>query len=194
MRNEAENRWRRLFLALLLGVLLSVTCRGRTCPAQDKAPDYDLIIRNGRVVDGTGNPWFYADVGVKGDRIVRVGRNLPGTAKHEIDAKGRVVSPGFIDIHSHSDFLLLEDGDAQSKIRQGVTTEILGEGNSAGPYRNKLPRHRVDVNGESVRLATLGDYFDAVERAGISTNVASYVGSQQRVGKRDGHILQSPHA
>ena len=174
MRHIAETQSRSLLQGLILGVLLSMM--SRTCPAQQEAAVYDLIIRNGRVVDGTGNPWFYADVAVKGDRIVAMKRNLPGTAKKEIDAKGQVVSPGFIDIHSHSDFLLLEDGDAQSKIRQGVTTEILGEGNSAGPYRNKLPRHRVDVNGESVRLTTLGDYFDAVERAGISTNVASYVG------------------
>ncbi len=144
------------FIAFLL--FMAVSAFGNA------ADSYDLIIRGGRVVDGTGNPWFYADVAVNGDRIVAVKRNLPGTAKKEIDAKGLIVSPGFIDIHSHSDFVLLEDGDAQSKIRQGVTTEILGEGNSAGPYQNKLPRHRVDVNGESVRLTTLGDYFDAAQR------------------------------
>src|SRR5687767_7038562 len=91
---------------------------------------HDLVIRNGRIVDGTGNPWFYGDVAVKGDRITQIGR-IDGSAKREIDARGLVVAPGFIDMHSHSDFLLFEDGHAQSKIRQGVTTEILGEGGSA---------------------------------------------------------------
>ncbi|HTD87052.1 MAG TPA: amidohydrolase family protein, partial [Candidatus Binatia bacterium] len=95
---------------------------------------YDLVIRNGKVMDGTGNPWFYADVAIVGDRIAQIGR-VQDSAKREIDAKGLVVAPGFIDIHSHSDFLLLEDGNAESKIRQGVTTEVLGEGSSPGPTK-----------------------------------------------------------
>jgi N-acyl-D-aspartate/D-glutamate deacylase len=138
--------------------------------------DYDCVLRNGRIVDGTGNPWYYADVAIKGDRIARVARDLPGTAKKEIDASGLVVSPGFIDMHSHSDFLLFEDGDAQSKIRQGVTTDILGEGNSAGPFGEKLSDKKIDIQGQTVSIKTLSDYFDAVARAGISINVASYVG------------------
>src|SRR5438874_65625 len=81
-----------------------------------------LLITGGRVVDGTGNPWFAGDVAIKGDRIAAVGR-VKGTAKRTIDAKGKVVAPGFIDVHSHSDYHLLEDGTAQSKIYQGVTTE-----------------------------------------------------------------------
>ena len=139
------------------------------------AADYDLVIRNGRIVDGTGNPWFRGDVAIRGDRVVSVGR-VTGTAEREIDASGLTVAPGFIDIHSHSDFLLLEDGQAQSKIRQGVTTEILGEGNSAGPYRGKLsPRPRT-VRGKEREWATLGGYFDVVDEAGVAVNVASYVG------------------
>src|SRR5687767_13642447 len=102
-----------------------------TAPGQD--PAYDLVIRNGKVVDGTGNPWFVGDVAIRGDRIVAVGR-VAGAAKREIDGKGLVVAPGFIDMHSHSDLLLLEDGNAPSKVRQGVTAEVLGEGSSAGPY------------------------------------------------------------
>lgn len=142
--------------------------------AQDTA--YDLVIRNGRVVDGTGNPWFYGDVAVRGDRIVAVGRVPAGTAKREIDAKGLVVAPGFIDIHSHSDTLLLEDGSAQSKIRQGVTTEVLGEGDSAGPYVGKLRPQEETVKGKKEQWTTLGGYFDLIDRAGVSVNVASYVG------------------
>src|SRR5262245_25831946 len=101
------------------------------------APAYDLIIRGGKIVDGSGNPWFYGDVAVKGDRVVAVGR-VGGEAARVIDAAGLVVAPGFIDIHSHSDWTLLEDGNAESKIRQGVTTEILGESGSAGPFKGKL--------------------------------------------------------
>ncbi|NQV27522.1 MAG: D-aminoacylase [Rhodopirellula sp.] len=124
---------------------------------------FDVIIRHGQVVDGTGNPWFHADVAIRADRIVAMGHLGNATAKTVIDAKGKVVAPGFIDIHSHSDLLLLEDGNAPSKIRQGVTTEVLGEGNSAGP-------------SQTGRFKRLGDYFDEIDRAGVAVNVASYVG------------------
>ncbi len=138
--------------------------------------DYDVLIRNGRVVDGTGNPWFHADVAVKKDRIVAVAKGLGGTARREIDAKGLIVAPGFIDMHSHSDFLLLEDGKAESKIRQGVTTEVLGEGGSAGPYQGKLSPRSAVVRGQAATWTTLGGYLETVEKAGIAPNIASYVG------------------
>jgi len=154
-----------LFLALLTVPL-----------AAHAAEPYDLLIRHGRVVDGTGNPWFYADLAIRGDRIAALGKLDGATATRTIDATGLVVAPGFIDMHSHSDFLLLQDGDAQSKIRQGVTTEVLGEGDSAGPYQGKLPPRKIQIGDETVELSSLGDYFRAVERAGISTNVCSYVG------------------
>jgi N-acyl-D-aspartate/D-glutamate deacylase len=147
-----------------------------TAAAPAAEPTYDLVVRNGKVVDGTGNPWFLGDVAVRGDRIVAVGRVPPGKAAREIDAKGLVVAPGFIDMHSHSDYVLLEDGDAQSKVRQGVTTEVLGEGRSAGPYKGKLSAHRATVKGKEVSWTTLGGYFDTLEKAGTSVNVASYVG------------------
>ena len=139
-------------------------------------PPYDLVIRNGRIMDGTGNPWFHGDVAVRGDRIAAVGRAGDVEARRTVDARGLVVSPGFIDIHSHSDFLLLEDGHAQSKIRQGVTTEILGEGSSAGPYTGGLPSPPTDVRGASRHWSTLGEYFDLIGEVGVSVNVASYVG------------------
>ncbi|HET6574006.1 MAG TPA: D-aminoacylase [Fimbriiglobus sp.] len=142
-------------------------------PAVAADPAYDLLIRNGRVVDGTGNPWFRGDVAVRGDRIVAVGRVPPGTAKREIDAHGLVVAPGFIDMHSHSDYLLLEDGAAPSKVRQGVTTEVIGEGQSAGPWTGKARRALGDGKVSWERLA---GYFDRLERSGTAVNVASYVG------------------
>jgi N-acyl-D-aspartate/D-glutamate deacylase len=157
-----------------------------------------LVIRQGRIVDGTGNPWYHGDLAVRGDKIVALGRVLPGEpgalngepgalatgegpgrrrkAKREINARGLIVAPGFIDMHSHSDFTLVEDGNAQSKIRQGVTTEALGEGSSAGPYQGKLSPKRVMAGGKPVQWTTLGGYFDVLERSGIATNVASFVG------------------
>jgi N-acyl-D-aspartate/D-glutamate deacylase len=154
-----------------LAAIVSFAAKGVAQP-----PDFDLLIRNGRIVDGAGNPWFHGDVALRGDRIVAIGALSNAKARREIDAAGLVVSPGFIDMHSHSDFLLLEDGDGQSKIRQGVTTEVLGEGDSAGPYQGKLPPRAVTVAGESVRWTRLGEYFDLLERSGVSLNVASYVG------------------
>ena len=161
-------------LASLLLAILSVTSFASSSHAEE--PAYDLLIRNGTIVDGSGNPWFRGDVAVRGDRIVAVGRVPKGTAKREIDAKGLIVAPGFIDMHSHSDYLLLEDGHAQSKIRQGVTTEVLGEGRSAGPFKGKMTPPKYDVRGKPQTWTTLGEYFTTLEKAGVSVNVASYVG------------------
>src|SRR3989454_10524881 len=118
------------FLAVISSVL--------TFPLFAAEAKYDLIIRGGRIVDGTDNPWFHGDVAVNGDRIVSIGRLSQGAGKREIDAKGLIVAPGFIDMHSHSDWVLLEDGNGQSKIRQGVTTEVIGESSSAGPFKGRL--------------------------------------------------------
>ena len=158
-----------------LGLVLAVSCLG-SWPALADEPAYDLVIRGGRIVDGSGNPWFAGDVAIRGEKIVAVGRVPEATAKREIDAQGLIVAPGFIDMHSHSDWLLLEDGHAQSKIRQGVTTEILGEGGSAGPFQGMLGGRTVTVRGQEMTIRRLRDYFDAVEKNGIAVNVASYVG------------------
>lgn len=139
-------------------------------------PPFDLVVRNGKIVDGTGNPWYFGDLAIKGDRIAVVGRVPARSGKREIDAKGLIVAPGFIDMHSHSDSLLLEDGHAQSKVRQGVTTDVLGEGRSQGPYQNKLPAHRQVVRDQEQRWTRLGEYLDLIDRSGVSINVASYVG------------------
>ncbi|MEQ8786206.1 MAG: D-aminoacylase [Pirellulaceae bacterium] len=160
----------------ILAVAALLLSLSPTMSQADDRAQYDLVIRGGKVVDGSGNPWFHGDVAVRGDRIVAVRRVLPGKGEQEIDAAGLVVAPGFIDMHSHSDFLLLEDGHAQSKIRQGVTTDVLGEGNSAGPYQGKLSPRNVTIDGEVVAIRTLGDYFDAIDNAGVSINVVSYVG------------------
>src|SRR5215469_1774832 len=139
-------------------VLAALTLMGFAERSGAADPSYDLVIRHGQIVDGSGNPWFHGDVAVRGDRIVAVGRVPEGKARREIDAKGLIVAPGFIDMHSHSDFVLLEDGHAQSKIRQGVTTEVLGEGASAGPYQDSLPPRRLVVAGKPQKWTTLGGY------------------------------------
>ena len=143
----------------------------------------DVLIRGGRVVDGAGNPWIYADVGIRDGLIVAIGRLEDAGARRTIDATGMVVSPGFVDMHTHSDYALLVDGKAESKIRQGVTTEILGEGSSPGPLlgeaeastRESLARYGL---GEP-DWRTLGEYFARLERQGTATNVASYVAAGQ---------------
>ena len=136
----------------------------------------DILIKNGRVVDGSGNPWFYADIAIKDGWITDIGKSLPHTAPLEIDAKGLVISPGFIDIHSHSDTNILRDGLAQSKIRQGITTEILGEGGSAAPATGARTPRSLEIDGKIQRWSTFTEYFDLIDKQTSSVNIASYVG------------------
>jgi len=138
---------------------------------------FDLLIRGGKIVDGTGNPWFEGDLAIRGARIAVMGTlGADATARRIIDARGMVVAPGFVDIHSHSDMTLFEDGGAPSKVRQGVTTEILGEDTSAGPSKGRRAPRSVKSGGGTRSWTTLSGYFDALENQGIAVNVASYVG------------------
>ena len=173
-------------------MLLTLAVSGSLAFGQDRPREpYDVVIRGGKIVDGTGNPWFEGDVAIRGDRIAAVGLIGPEIpARRTIDARGLIVAPGFIDMHSHSDLTLLQDGDAQSKIRDGVTTEILGEDTSAGPVKGKLT-----TRGDVPRTwTTLGGYFDALESRGISVNVASYVGLGTLLGCVLGDSLARPDA
>ncbi len=162
-------------LILKIGLLLVAACAGVGL-AQDAPEAVDIVIRGGKLVDGSGNPWQRGDVAIRGGKIVAMGKLPPMKAAREIDAKGLVVAPGFIDMHSHSDYLLLEDGHGQSKIRQGVTTEVLGESGSPGPYLGKYSPPQYKVRGKLQRWETLGDYFSIIEKEGIAPNVASHVG------------------
>jgi len=177
---------------LLLAALAATTiaCGGASHPAsQAPAPDgsYDVIIENGRVVDGSGNAWFYGDVAIKGDRIVRVvrrGQLAHAQARRRLDATGKVVAPGFIDIQGQSGELFLRgDGRDVGKLTQGVTTEILGEAYTAAPVSDLT---LADLARDTATLAMVrpfkGDHgFDAWLRAmqahGISPNVGSFVGA-----------------
>ena len=122
--------FRSRFLVVLAGAA-AVFIPARVLLSQ--GPAYDVLIRGGRIVDGTGNPWFTGNVAVKDGRISAVGRLTGATAARTIDATGLVVAPGFIDLHTHSDIPLLSDGTAQSKVREGVTLDVIAEGSSMGP-------------------------------------------------------------
>src|SRR5438309_8544592 len=109
------------------------------------AQDYDVLIRNGRVVDGSGNPWFWAEVGIKGDRITLVGRAAAGAkATRTIDASGLIVAPGFIDMLEQSEYNLLVDKQAVSKLTQGITSGVTGEGNSVSPQNAETIKDQQD--------------------------------------------------
>ncbi|HZD41258.1 MAG TPA: hypothetical protein VE131_11085, partial [Terriglobales bacterium] len=144
---------------------------------------FDLVIHSGRIVDGTGNPWFRADVAVKEGRIAAIGKLNPNSGKRALSAKGRVVTPGYIDMHTHSDQPLVADGNAESKIRQGVTLDIIGESQTVAPLTGPvLEEYRAEHrrrNGIETDWSTFSGYFRRVLQGGISINVASGVSPQQ---------------
>lgn len=145
-------------------------------------PPYDLLIVNGRLLDGAGNPWRQADVGVRGGRIVRLGRLEHSLAKRRIDASGRFVSPGFIDLLGWSEYTLLVDGRCWSKVAQGITTEITGEGSSPAPQNDETRRaleHEEAALGLRVDWSDLEGYYARLERQGIGINLGTFVGAAQ---------------
>ena len=136
--------------------------------------EFDLLIQEGSIVDGTGNPSFRGDIAIKGGKIAAMGKIRGAKAGRAIDASGLTVAPGFIDIHNHSDYTLLTDGNAESMIRQGVTSMILGEGGSAAPVGGKQ-----EADSQRADWTDFNGYFARLLRQGISTNAGSYVGSSQ---------------
>jgi len=134
------------------------------------AQSYDVLIRGGRIVDGTGNPWYYGDVAVKDGEIAAIGKLDDAQAARIIDATGMAIAPGFIDLHTHTN--LLGNPLGQSKIRQGVTLDIMGEGGSVAP-RDGLPAE----GGES--WTTFTEYFALLEKQGIAMNIISHIGEGQ---------------
>lgn len=169
------------FTPLTLGLALIawwMHCGLATSQAHGQDPatgTVDLVLRHGKIVDGSGNPWFYGDVAIQDERIVAIG-SVALQGRREIDVAGKVISPGFIDIHSHSDWTLFQNGNAESKIHQGVTTEVLGEGFSGAPYSGEMKAKLQQVGDQQVSIATFDDYFRALESSTVSVNVASYVG------------------
>ncbi|HXW18267.1 MAG TPA: D-aminoacylase [Candidatus Acidoferrales bacterium] len=143
---------------------------------------YDVVIRNGRIIDGTGSPWYSADVAIRDGRIAAIGRLGGVPAKRTIDARGRVIAPGFIDMLGQSEVTILVDPRVPSKICQGITTEITGEGNSIAPQTDAT------LKGDSLVFEhyhitpdwkSFNEYFARLEKQGIGINLASYVGATQ---------------
>src|SRR5262245_12156857 len=168
-------------LAIALALFLSVSMiTPAALEAQVEA--YDLIIMNGRIVDGTGNPWFYGDVAIRGDRIIKVGKVGPARALRRIDAAGMIVAPGFIDMLGQSELNLLIDPRAESKVFQGITTEVTGEGGSAAPLNDYILKESEPFLKHfklTVDWRTLGEYFARLERSRSAINLATYVGATQ---------------
>jgi N-acyl-D-amino-acid deacylase len=149
------------------------------CARPVAQPPYDLVITGGSVLNGDGTPAVRADVGIRGARIATVGDLSTAAATRRIDASGLTVSPGFIDIHNHSDYTILVEPKSESMIRQGVTTMVLGESRSAGPIKAGTEEARARTDGVTVDWTTLGGYFAKLEHQHMSTNIASYVGEEQ---------------
>jgi N-acyl-D-amino-acid deacylase len=162
-----------LFALMSLTVLSSVS---------NSAPAYDLIIRNGRIIDGSGRSALSADLAIQGDRIARIG-NLGGAkANREIDARGQIVAPGFIDMLGQSEQYVLIDPRAMSKVMMGVTTEITGEGESIAPLNDRILKEQEDFNRRfnlTVDWRTMGEYFRRLGKQGAGVNLGTFVGATQ---------------
>jgi len=141
---------------------------------------FDIIIEHGTIIDGTGSPRYSGDVGIKGDQIAKIGDLGDAEAKRRIDATGLTISPGFIDIHTHSDFSLLVNGKAESQIHQGVTTEVVGNcGHSCAPCADKARLKAAILGyhpGTEISWETFDEYLSAMEAQELGVNVAAYVG------------------
>jgi N-acyl-D-amino-acid deacylase len=167
------------YLRLVLVLIVAIVTA--TLRAQGPQRRYDVLIHNGRIVDGTGAPWFRGDVAIVGDRLAAVGA-LPGaTAAITVDASNLVVAPGFIDLLGQSEFNVLVDGRAPSKILQGVTTEVTGEGSAIAPVNDRMMKDAQPSYahfGVAQDFRTLGEYFKRLEeRSHTTINVATFVGA-----------------
>ncbi|MEO6486584.1 MAG: D-aminoacylase, partial [Thermoanaerobaculia bacterium] len=152
---------KRLFVAAMLLT---------SCATTPKQLPLDLKIANGRILDGTGAPWFRGDIGVRGDRIVAIGNLADTAATSTIDARGQIVSPGFIDLLGQSQGTAVTDPHLEAKVRQGVTTEVTGEHFTPGPV---AAADTTDRN----RWTTLGEYLDLLDRQGTAINFALFIGA-----------------
>ena len=178
-------------MSRVVRLLCFAALAGACSPGERLPPGYDVVITNGKIVDGTGNPWFYGDVGIRGDRIATITRSggldsVQATAR--IDARGHVVAPGFIDIQSHSwNPLLFADGRVLSKVTQGVTSEILGEATTPAPSNPNIDSLFSSNDPDDAPMLThvvqyrgargFGAWLDAMEKHGNSVNSGSYLGA-----------------
>jgi N-acyl-D-amino-acid deacylase len=172
-----------IFLASLAAFLLSaLPLVAQAGGAPTSTERFDILIRNGHILDGSGGPWFAADIGIRGDRIAAIGKLEGAQASRTIDATGRIVSPGFIDMLGQSEYPLLIDNRAISKLAQGITSEITGEGGSIAPHNEKTLapiKPFLDQYKLTVDWTTLDGYFKRLEKQGTPINIGTYVGAAQ---------------
>ena len=164
------------YLAFLLMLVLPLAAAGQA----PRIGDFDVLIKGGMVYDGTGRAPRRVDVAIKGDRIVTIGNLRRARARNVVDARGLAVAPGFINMLSWSTESLIVDGRSQGEIRQGVTTQIMGEGWSMGPLNERLKKQVVAEQGDirfDIEWTTLAEYLKYLERRGVSQNVASFIGA-----------------
>src|SRR5690348_13114339 len=181
---------KRLSALFILFVFMAAAAWGQSAP-------YDVVIRNGHVIDGTGSPWYAGDIGIRDGRIAAIGDLASAAAKRTIDAHGMVVAPGFIDMLGQSELTILVDPHLPSKIYQGITTEITGEGDSAAPQTDAtLQADRVSYEHYHLTPAwrTLEQYFQRLEKQGMGINLGTYVGATQvrRVVLGDADVQPTP--
>jgi N-acyl-D-aspartate/D-glutamate deacylase len=173
----------RTVVRLLLLVLFFLSPGPQFARAQEKPPAaYDIVISNGRIIDGTGSPWYSGDIGIRGGRIAAIGNLSAAPRARTIDAHAMVVAPGFIDMLGQSELTILVDPRLPSKIFQGITTEITGEGGSAAPLNDVLireERETYDYYSITPDWHTFREYFARLEKQHLGINLASYVGATQ---------------
>src|SRR5579863_421149 len=166
----------RFLLPVIVCLLATVSLSAQTLPA------FDLVITNGHIIDGTGSPWYSGDLGIRDGKIAAIGNLTATSRKRTIDAAGKVVTPGFIDMLGQSELSILVDPRSPSKIYQGITTEITGEGGSAAPLNDTIiqtDRPGYDHYHITPDWRTFRQYFARLEKQGIGINLASYVGATQ---------------
>jgi N-acyl-D-amino-acid deacylase len=177
-------------------VLFTVLCLSALCLAQP-FPSFDLIITHGHIIDGTGSPWYSGDIGIRDGKIAAIGNLSGAQTKRRIDARGMVVAPGFIDMLGQSEETILVDPRLPSKIYQGITTEITGEGSSIAPVNDAIIQAN-KTKYEHLKITpdwrTLRQYFARLEKQGMGINLATYVGATQvrRVVLGDTNVQPTP--
>src|SRR3954466_5448809 len=168
---------------IIRAVLLSTLTVSLSCLyLQSQATGFDIVITNGHIIDGTGSPWYSGDIGIRDGKIAATGNLSSIARKRTIDAAGKVVAPGFIDMLGQSEMTILVDPRLPSKIYQGITSEITGEGGSAAPLNDAIiqdGRSVYDYYKITPDWRTLGQYFSRLEKQGMGINLASFVGATQ---------------